>query len=430
MLKRRKWVLLVVAALGAVGGLAYANKLNGAKTASAPNENPLLAEVVVTVDPVTARPIRRSVTAVGSLWGWDEVPITAKVEGRVVRVWHDVGDAVKPGDVLIELDPTDARLAVAEARRALELELARAGAAVLPPPDFDVSKLPMVVRAGSLEKQAQVKLKRLRVGGRGITDDEMLQAETDVEVAHANTLQASLEAKATLAAARHRQAALESAEQRLADTRIVVPPPTDLKAVGGPAIAEFVISYRKVSEGEMVRIVPLIDAPPLFRLVIDRPLKLQLTVPERHRGEIKVGLAVELEVEAFPGETFAGTVARVNPAIERASRTFSAEVLVPNADRRLNAGSFAKATIVTKTDATARTVPEEAIVTFAGVTKVFTVTDGKAHEVPVKTGSSVVVAEGSRKRTWIEVEGDLPAKTPVITSGHARLAEGSVVRVR
>ena len=43
---------------------------------------------------------------------------------------------------------------------------------------------------------------------------------------------------------------------------------------------------------------------------------------------------------------------------------------------------------------------------------------------------SVVVTEGSRKRTWVEIEGDLAPKVPVITSGHARLAEGSAVRVR
>ena len=96
------------------------------------------------------------------------------------------------------------------------------------------------------------------------------------------------------------------------------------------------------------------------------------------------------------------------------------EVVVPNEDRRLSAGSFVKAAIVTRTDDKARTVPEEAIVNFAGVTKVFIVDGDKVREVQIKTGVALIVAEGQRKRTWIEVEGDLP--TGARSSRAARLA--------
>ncbi len=58
-------------------------------------------------------------------------------------------------------------------------------------------------------------------------------------------------------------------------------------------------------------------------------------MPDRHRGEIRVGQPVDLEVEAYPGERFRGAVARVNPSVDRASRTFQVEVHVPNDDRRL-----------------------------------------------------------------------------------------------
>ena len=100
LLKRRKWlvvglIVVVVGALGAAGKLA-GNR--GAAAPTAPAEPGSAADpVVVTADAVTARPIRRSVTAVGSLWGWEEVPITPKVEGRVIRVHKFVGDVVKQG---------------------------------------------------------------------------------------------------------------------------------------------------------------------------------------------------------------------------------------------------------------------------------------------------------------------------------------------
>ena len=137
-----------------------------------------------------------------------------------------------------------------------------------------------------------------------MTDEELQQADTDVDVARANIRQAELEAKASLATVRSRQAMLKTAQQRLADTKIVVPAPNPLSDPGVPPATEYVIAFRKVTVGETVRIIPLVDAPPLFRLVIDRPLKLQVTLAERHLSVVKVGQTVELEVEAYPTEKF------------------------------------------------------------------------------------------------------------------------------
>ena len=66
----------------------------------------------MTVAPVTIRPIQRSVEVVGTFCGQEEVLVTPEVDGRVVKVHHDLGDVVHLGDVLIEIDPTDYRLAV------------------------------------------------------------------------------------------------------------------------------------------------------------------------------------------------------------------------------------------------------------------------------------------------------------------------------
>src|SRR5262245_18176693 len=124
--KRRRWLVgLVLAA--AVGGLVYAGTLlagRGGLAAEPPAPRQREA-VAVTVERVTARPVRRTVTVIGSLYGRNEVTVSPKVEGRIIRVHHDVGDVVRPGAVLLEIDPTDFELAVAEARRALELELVK-----------------------------------------------------------------------------------------------------------------------------------------------------------------------------------------------------------------------------------------------------------------------------------------------------------------
>jgi RND family efflux transporter MFP subunit len=423
-------IVLGVGALVAVGLLAM-NRLSGAKAENKVKATTAPEPIVVTVEPVTARSIRRTVSAVGSLWGWEEVPITPKVEGRVVRVNKFVGDIVKPGDVLLEIDPTDFELAVREAERALDLELAKLNFQKPPSSEFSISQLPSIAKTEALEKQARARSTRLRSGPRtAVTEEEIQQADTDVEVARANVRQAELEARATLAAVRHREATLKTAQQRLTDTRIVAPTPNPTVDPGVPPASEYVIAFRKATVGETVRIIPLADAPPLFRLVIERPLKLQLTLPERHLAEVKIGQTVELEVDAYKDERFAGSVSRVNRTVDRSSRTFAVEVVVPNQDRRLSAGSFVKAAIVIGVDNKARTVPEEAIVNFAGVTKAFVLRDDKVAEVAVKTGVPVVVTEGGQGRTWLEVEGDLPIGAKVVTSGQSRLADGASARVR
>jgi multidrug efflux pump subunit AcrA (membrane-fusion protein) len=127
-------------------------------------------------------------------------------------------------------------------------------------------------------------------------------------------------------------------------------------------------------------------------------------------------------VASHPGQSFAGRVAWVNPAIDPASRAFQVEVAVPNDQRLLRPGGFAKAAIVTR-DKTQRTVvPIEAIVRYAGVTKVFIVRAGKAVDVPIGTG-----IEGAG---WVEVTGELEPGAQVIVSGQSQLADCAEILVR
>ena len=130
---------------------------------------------------------------------------------------------------------------------------------------------------------------------------------------------------------------------------------------------------------------------------------------------------MQLQVEAYADRTFEGAVTRVSPMVDRLSRTFQIEAVVPNRSRELKAGGFAKAAILTRVDPQGKTVPVEALVTAVGVTKVFVVEKGAAH--------AVLVAPGVTGRGWVEVSGSLKADSQVITSGHNNLAEGMLVTV-
>ncbi|MBX7071710.1 MAG: efflux RND transporter periplasmic adaptor subunit [Pirellulales bacterium] len=378
------------------------------------------APVVVTTANVEERSVQRTVGAVGTLLGYEEVTLTPKVEGRVTRLHHDVGDRVRPGELLIELDATDFELAVDEAQRALELELARLGLKQPPDDTFDVAQLPSVVRAQYLLDNAAKKKTRVEsLRQRNVaTEQEMDQVLTDLNVADANLQQTRLEAEATLAAARLRRAALAMARQRLDDTRILAPTFPEL-AGDVAATGEYVIAERLVSEGEMVRSTA---ATTLMRLVMDHPLKLTGTIPERYSAEVTTGQTVKLQVEAYGEEVFEGKVSRVNPTIDSRTRTFEIEALIQNSERRLKAGGFAKFAVLTRVDNQARTIPLEALVSFAGVTKVFEVRDGRAYEVEV--------SPGVRGRGWVEVGERLQPNSVVVTSGQSQLADGAAVQLR
>lgn len=178
------------------------------------------------------------------------------------------------------------------------------------------------------------------------------------------------------------------------------------------------IAKRLVDVGNYVRV-----GTPIFVLVADDPLRLRGEVPERFVAELAIGQEVRGSVEAFPGDVLKGRLARISAAADSTSRALTVEATIPNPDGRLKVGFFCKAAILTKSDAEALVVPVEALVSFAGVTRVFIVDEGGiARTRPVRTGLSL--------GTKVEIVEGLSRGDRVATSALARLAEGSKVVVR
>lgn len=178
------------------------------------------------------------------------------------------------------------------------------------------------------------------------------------------------------------------------------------------------IARRRAEVGGYVR-----TGTPLFTLVSDDPLRLRGEVPERFAADLAVGQEVRATVEAFPDEMIVGKLTRISPSSNTQSRALTVEALVPNRDGRLKAGFFSKAGILTRTDADALVVPAEALVSFAGITRVFVVdADGTARAREVTTGQ--------RRGTFVEIASGVAAGERVATSGLGRLSEGTRVVIR
>jgi RND family efflux transporter MFP subunit len=388
--------------------------------------------VTVTVSPVVPREVKRKVSIVGNLYGKEEIPVSAEVGGRIIRIHHEVGETVHAGDILMEIDPREFELTVNEARRALEWELAKLG--LKQPPETDdavvIEKLPVVVRARAqldLSEQVHKRTGQLKAQ-KTISQDEWEKAEAELKLMQAAYEQSILDAKTNLAAVRQKQAMLESAKERLADTKLIVPTPS-APAPGAPEA--FVIAERRVTEGEIVSTSR--GSEPAFRLVICDPLKFEAAVAERFAAEIKKGQQAGIKTEATGDTIFLGEVTRIHPTVDRASRTFQVEVLVQNPNRVLTPGSFARGQIVTRTNETALTVPAESIIRFAGVVKVFVIRQSESFSVPVKIGERLEMTPAesqSEHAVWFEVKGDLKAGDQVVVTGQSQLADKTPVVIR
>jgi RND family efflux transporter MFP subunit len=386
--------------------------------------------VPVQLRPVQLLPVQREVDVVGTLFGDEETVVSAKVPGRIIALYKDVGDTVAPGEPLVQLKQNDYQLAVNKAQLAMEESLAKLGLKELPTKDFDVSKVPTVVKARLQRENAEAKLKR---GKKLVESNPPLMAEQDyadletaLSVARSDYDVELLTARTLVAQVWSFKGDLDIANQRLTDATTRAPSSAEstTQPVDNGEMPKsphtYVVTARYVNLGELVK-----EITACYRLVDDTPIKLRAMVPERYVSEVKVGQKVKARVEAYPGVDFWGSVSRINPQIDPDNRTFSIEVLLPNDDHRLKPGAFARASVETRVDPRVVFAPREALISFAGVDKVFTVDQGKAVEINVRPGDA-----HSPDNAYVEIVKGLKGDEHVVVSGTSKLASGVAVTVR
>jgi membrane fusion protein (multidrug efflux system) len=397
-MRRSLATALFLAALALCGcDRSSASKETKAQKAEAP--------VPVTVTPVRAQKVARTLEFVGTLYANEEVTVSSEVDGRIASLAADLGDRVARGQTLAKIDDAEFRFAIQQTESNLKENLARLGLETTPPKDFDVTQTSLVQRAKADADDAERGLARIKTlhERQLIAAQDYDTAQMRAKMAGANYKSSMEEARASLAAASAKEAQLETARKKLRDTAIAAP-------LAGS------ISKRSVSAGEYVKI-----AAPLFTIVQDNPLKLRGMIPERFAPEIRTDQAVDIRVDSFPDATFKGRLTRISPSSEVTSRSFLVEGVVENPDRRLKPGFFAHAIVTTRVDPTALTVPQQAIVSFAGVSKVFVAENNVARERIIQTGVRVGANE-------VEVTGLKPGELVVI-SGLTRLTNGAAVKV-
>jgi membrane fusion protein (multidrug efflux system) len=177
-----------------------------------------------------------------------------------------------------------------------------------------------------------------------------------------------------------------------------------------------VAGLRQVSEGAFVP-----AGTDIARLEKVDQLKLDFRVPETFLAQLKTGLAVNIAVDAFPAQGFAGKIYAIEPAVDEQTRTVLARARVANPDLKLRPGMFARVSLTLGVRENAVWIPEEAIVPRGQDSYVFRVVDGRAELVQVQTGT--------RKVGEVEIMKGVAAGDVVVTEGTQRLVPGMQVSI-
>jgi RND family efflux transporter MFP subunit len=355
---------------------------------------------------VVEEPFVRSIRITGTLAAEDQVALGFKVAGRVGDVLVDLGSAVREGQIVATLLPTDFELRVRQAEAALVQARVRLGLAPEGDEDIVVPETTALVRQRrAVMQEARLNQERMQTFvERGLSPRAALEAaEVALEVAEGQYQDALEEIRNREGVLAQRRSELDLAHQQLQDT--VLRSPID------GAVRE-----RRVTAGEYLG-----PGTPVLTIVRTHPLRLQLSVPERETPNLQIGLSVLVRVEG-DARTYDGEVVRMGAAIDETNRTLPVEAVVPNTTGTLRPGQFASAEIIVSEDEPAVVIPRDTIVTFAGVQKVLTVTDGRASERRIRTGrregDRVEVLEGLHAGDLvIRDPGDLVDGVSVRTGG-------------
>ena len=356
----------IAAGAGALILLVLVVIINGA--GSNPAKRQVLVEpVAVEVTPVAAATLEEIVSAVGTVNAARDVMVSAETAGRITNVLVKVGDHVRAGQVLVQVDDELKNVAVEQAKASLG-----AAEAAYRKAQRDYERSENLFSTGDV---SDVERDAYRLGYRS--------------------------AEAQYASA---GAALKVARRAVNDAHITSP-------------IDGIVASKKVEVGEMVNM-----GKEIANVVDLSSVKVKLSIPEEEVARLKVGQNAVLRLDAAPEQSFAGTVQTIGAKTENAmGHTYPVEVVVRNRETSiLKAGMFARVDINANTVANALAVSRESIVNGDNEQPaVYVVNDNIATLHPIRIGvrsaDQVQVLDGVRK-------GDL-----VISFGQKSLKDGSPV---
>jgi len=383
-IRRHPIVTLGIILFVAVAALVAFRLTSGAKTD--PRKNRILT--VGTMSPIR-QDLDVRLTYTADLIPNQLVNIFSRVDGYIAKIYVDKGDLVKANQLLVEIDHTDYIHAVNQAKANL------------------LSAKAKVVQQDAGVRNATLTLDRMQAL---IKDQFVSQQDLDTALVNrdaAVALQDSLRAQV-----QQMTVALAQAETNLAYSYIRAPFAgyiAERNLDPGAYVSGTTASTSTVSRG----ILSVHDVDTVRTLI---------EVVEKDVPLVQIGQRADVRAEAYPNEVFEGRVTRIVQALNRATRTMTVEVDLPNKDHRLKGGMFARVEVLVGKHLQAIQIPLDAVSRLEESQYVYVVKDGKAHQVPVELGA---LAENR-----VEVVKGLAGDEQLIVSGKDLVSEGVPVQVQ
>ena len=382
LLQRR--LIMNVVALALVGGMTYVSLRTGP-----------LAPIKVTVAQPTEGTLNPAIFGIGTVEARRSWLVGPTVAGRVLSVKVDVGDSVKAGQLLAEMDPVDLTQRLA----ALDASLARAGS-------LQVAAQAQLLDASARQRLAAINTRRnqdlarqnfISVGALDARLQEQASTDAAVQAAHAN-LNGSGQDAARLKAER---AAL--AQQR--DTvRLFAP-------------ADAVVTTRDAEAGSTV-----VAGQPVMRLMDPRSLWVRMRVDQGRSAGLVSGLKASIVLRSNPHTPLSGQVARIELLADSVTEERIAHVAFDAPPGGLSAGEMAEVTLQLPATAPALLLPNAAIQHQQGQSGVWRITEGEPAFVPVQFGAHSLDGQ-------VQVLKGLDKNDQVIIYSHKALSSGARISV-
>lgn len=337
--------------------------------------------MTVEVSKATKGDISAELNVVGNLIGAQTVDVVPRTAGRLVTMNVKLGDRVSRGQTLARIEDQEINEQVKQAEASFE-----------------------VAQATIRQREADLKFSVINFERSQNLFQRQLLPRQSLDDAEAR--QAASSAQLDLARAQLSQTQARLEELRIAKTNTNVTSP----------VTGFV-SQRNMDVGAWAS-----QQSPVASVVDISSVRLVANVVEKDLRLVNAGDPARVTVDAYPGETFSGRIARVAPVLDPATRTAEIEIEVPNADVRLKPGMYARMSVTIESRKDTTLVPKASVVDYDGTRGVFTMTaDNKAKFQPLEIG----IEDNDR----VEVRAGLSATDTLVTSGASALRNNDTLIV-
>jgi len=344
--------------------VAVALRQNG-ESVSVPSDEGAGLRVVRTVTP--GRSETSTLTLPASIDAFQTTLIHSRVTGYLLRWYVDIGEKVKAGQKLADIDTPELDQELEQARANLaqgqaDLETARAELKEVQAGLAEVDAEIVRARANHEYSKSVLRRNELLHEKRVISDQDMDESRRDSDVRQAEVDAAAAqrmtrEATAATCAAKilSREATVNSLKANVRRLEKL----QGFKTIAAPFAG--VVTRRRAEIGILVTAGSAVSSQELFAIAQTDSLRIRINVPQSLAPSIETGREARVLVPEWPDRVFTAKVARTAQAIDPVSRTLTVELELPNADRGVLPGTFAQVVLPVRRAVPVATIPAKTL---------------------------------------------------------------------